>query len=254
MQNADAPHGLTQGPLRGGYNGRLYDSQDVLFNDDRWHCVEAMFQLNTLDLKADKPNADGVVRGWFDGKLVIDRSDVVLRSTDFPKMKFNQFLLTPYFGPGPAPARTDAVDRRTGRRHQTPRPDRAPLSRTGRRRKGSKAVEKRWRKAGSNSVRRDCCRRADQLQALFSIERVSLCEHNRSQAARLLAAPADTSGPKAQPFSQRTGNALVIRSPRETIQPSISSPRRPNGPTVPTPGFARTHPLARRLSAAWSAL
>jgi hypothetical protein len=44
---------------------------------------------------ADKPNADGIVRGWFDGKLVIDRSDVVLRSTDFPKMKFNQFLLTP---------------------------------------------------------------------------------------------------------------------------------------------------------------
>ena len=73
MQNTDAPHGLTQGPLRGGYNGRLYDSRDVLFDDDRWHCVEAMFQLNTLDLKADKPNADGIVRGWFDGKLVIDR-------------------------------------------------------------------------------------------------------------------------------------------------------------------------------------
>lgn len=103
MQNADAPHGLTQGPLRGGYNGRLYDSRDVLFNDDRWHCVEAMFRLNTLDLKADRPNPDGVVRGWFDGKLVVDRSDVVLRSSDFPKMKFNQFLLTPYFGPGLLP-------------------------------------------------------------------------------------------------------------------------------------------------------
>ena len=71
--------------------------------DDQWHCVEAMFQLNSLDLKADKPNADGIVRGWFDGKLVIDRTDVVLRSTDFPKMKFNQFLLTPYFGPGLLP-------------------------------------------------------------------------------------------------------------------------------------------------------
>lgn len=103
MQNADAPHGLTQGPLRGGYNGRLYDSQDVLFSDDRWHCVEAMYQLNTLDLKGDKANSDGVVRGWFDGKLVIDRTDVVLRSPDFPKMKFNQFLLTPYFGPGLLP-------------------------------------------------------------------------------------------------------------------------------------------------------
>lgn len=103
IQNRDAPHGLTQGPLRGGYNGQMYDSKEELFTDDRWHCVEALFRLNTLDPKADRPNADGVVRGWFDGKLVIDRSDVVLRSTDFPKMKFNQYLLTPYFGPGLLP-------------------------------------------------------------------------------------------------------------------------------------------------------
>jgi hypothetical protein len=103
IQNKDAPHGLTQGPLRGGYNGKLYDSKDELFKDDAWHCIEAMFQLNSLDLKADKPKADGIVRGWFDGKLVIERTDVVLRSTDFPKMKFNQFLLTPYFGTGLLP-------------------------------------------------------------------------------------------------------------------------------------------------------
>lgn len=103
IENKDAPHGLTQGPLKGGFNGQTFDSRDVLFNDDRWHCVEALFQLNTLDLKADKPNADGIVRGWFDGKLVIDRADVVLRSTDFPQMKFNQFLLKPYFGPGLLP-------------------------------------------------------------------------------------------------------------------------------------------------------
>lgn len=103
IQNKDRPHGLTQGPLRGGYNGKMYDSKDELFTDDQWHCVEAQFQLNTLDLKADKPNADGVVRGWFDGKLVIEHTNVVLRSTDFPKMKFNQFLLLPYFGQGLLP-------------------------------------------------------------------------------------------------------------------------------------------------------
>jgi len=103
IQNKDQPHGLTQGPLRGGYNGMMYDSPESLFDDDDWHCIEALFQLNTLDLAAGKPNADGIVRGWFDGRLVIDRTNVVLRSTDFPKMKFNQFLLTPYFGPGLLP-------------------------------------------------------------------------------------------------------------------------------------------------------
>jgi hypothetical protein len=81
----------------------MFDSKEVLFSDDKWHRVEALFKLNSVDLKMDKPNADGSVRGWFDGKLVIDRSNVILRSTDFPRMRFNQFLLLPYFGPGLLP-------------------------------------------------------------------------------------------------------------------------------------------------------
>lgn len=100
IQNEHMPHGLTQGPLKGGFNGMLYDSKDVLFTDDQWHCIEAYFKLNSLDFKNDAPNKDGIVRGWFDGKIVIEYTDVVLRSTDFPAMKFNQFLIAPYFGPG----------------------------------------------------------------------------------------------------------------------------------------------------------
>jgi hypothetical protein len=103
MQNANAPHGLTQGPLRGGYNGRLYDSTNVLFNDSSWHHVEAFFQLNTVDAGKGTHNADGIVRGWFDGALVVDSTDAVFRSADFPHMKFNQLLLAPYFGPGLVP-------------------------------------------------------------------------------------------------------------------------------------------------------
>jgi hypothetical protein len=103
IQNKNAPHSLTQGELKGGYNGQMFDSKEKLFRDDQWHTVEAFFQLNSLDKTADKPKTDGIVRGWFDGKLVIERTDVVLRSTDFPNMKFNQFLLTPYFGPGLLP-------------------------------------------------------------------------------------------------------------------------------------------------------
>lgn len=103
IQNKDQPSGLTQGPLRGSYNGTMFDSKEKLLTDDRWHCIEAEFRLNTLDKGAMRPRADGVVRGWFDGRLVVDRSDVVLRSVDFPGMKFNQFLLTPYFGPGLLP-------------------------------------------------------------------------------------------------------------------------------------------------------
>ena len=56
-----------------------------------------------LDAENDRPNRDGIVRGWIDGKLVIDHTNVVLRSTDFPNMKFNQLLMAPYFGPGLLP-------------------------------------------------------------------------------------------------------------------------------------------------------
>ena len=60
IQNRDKPHGLTQGPLRGGYNATTYDSEEELFTDDAWHCVEAQFRLNSLDLERDRPNADGI--------------------------------------------------------------------------------------------------------------------------------------------------------------------------------------------------
>lgn len=103
IQNKDQPHGLTQGPLKGGYNGKFYDSEEVLFKDDQWHCVEAYFKLNTLDQANDRPNRDGIVRGWVDGKLVVEHTDAILRSTDFPRMKFNQFLMAPYFAPGLLP-------------------------------------------------------------------------------------------------------------------------------------------------------
>ena len=103
IQNKDQPHGLTQGPLKGGYNGKFYDSEDVLFDDDQWHCIEAHFKLNSLDLKSDRPNADGIARAWFDDKLVVEHKDVIFRSTDFPNMQFNQFLMAPFFGPGLLP-------------------------------------------------------------------------------------------------------------------------------------------------------
>jgi len=100
IQNKNTAHGLTQGELKGGYNGKFYDSKEVLLNDDQWHCIEAYFKLNSLDPENDVPIRDGIVRGWFDGRMVVDHTDVVFRSADFPDMKLNQFLLAPYFGPG----------------------------------------------------------------------------------------------------------------------------------------------------------
>ncbi len=62
-----------------------------------------MFRLNSVDAQAGTWKEDGELRGWVDGKLVVERTNVVFRSCDFPNMKFNQFLMTPYFGPGLLP-------------------------------------------------------------------------------------------------------------------------------------------------------
>jgi len=104
------PHGLTQGQLRGGYNGRFYDSRELLFDDGKWRCIEAQFKLNSLDIARDKPNHDGELRGWVDRNLVIERTDVVFRSTDFPRMKFNQFMMLPYFYHGVPHGQTLWID------------------------------------------------------------------------------------------------------------------------------------------------
>jgi hypothetical protein len=63
-----------------------------------WHLVEAYFQLNSI--ANGKAVKDGVLRYWYDGNLVLDVTNVVLRTGARPTMQFNQFLLTPYIGDG----------------------------------------------------------------------------------------------------------------------------------------------------------
>jgi len=75
-------------------------SESIVAKHGAMTCVEAMFKLNSLDMAKDKPNRDGELRGWVDGKVDIERTDVVFRSTDFPKMKFDQFMMLSYFHHG----------------------------------------------------------------------------------------------------------------------------------------------------------
>jgi hypothetical protein len=73
-----------------------------------WHFVEAYFQLNSI--QNGKGVADGVVRYWFDGQLVIDHADVLLRTGAHPNMQFNQFFLGFYMGDGSPVDQTAWVD------------------------------------------------------------------------------------------------------------------------------------------------
>jgi len=43
---------------------------------------------------------DGVLQYWFNGTLVIDRHDVMLRTGARPALSFAQFIIGPYIGVG----------------------------------------------------------------------------------------------------------------------------------------------------------
>lgn len=86
-------------------NGKYWEADSIYFADAEgprykgdWHRVQARFRLNSI--AAGTARRDGVVQMWWDGVLVIDVHDAVLRTGQHPEMRFNQFLMAPYFGPG----------------------------------------------------------------------------------------------------------------------------------------------------------
>jgi hypothetical protein len=89
----------------------FFDSTPGPTSKSDWHLVEAYFQLNTVS--SGIGNADGVVQYWYDGTLVIDHHDVILRTGQLPTMKFNQLLLGFYIGDGSPADQTLWIDRLT---------------------------------------------------------------------------------------------------------------------------------------------
>ncbi|MBI4502258.1 MAG: hypothetical protein HY700_14000 [Gemmatimonadetes bacterium] len=86
-------------------NSRIFKSVRPVFTPGKgaasqndWHRIEAYFRLNSI--KRGRGQRDGVAQYWIDGKLVIDRHDVLFRTAVFPRMKFRQFMIAPYIGDG----------------------------------------------------------------------------------------------------------------------------------------------------------
>jgi len=63
-----------------------------------WHQVEVYFKLNSIQNGVGQ--LDGKVQYWFDGNLVIDKQNALLRTGSHPNMRIEQFILGPYIGDG----------------------------------------------------------------------------------------------------------------------------------------------------------
>ena len=83
-------------------NGTVWRAPTGCFFDPvektKWHFIEAYFQLNTIAGGIGQP--DGSLRYWYDGQLLFDHSNVIMRTGAHATMLFNQFLIAPYIGDG----------------------------------------------------------------------------------------------------------------------------------------------------------
>lgn len=96
-------------------NGKFWETPEVYFTDEPglryqgdWHRVKAKFQLNTI--KDGIGQRDGIIQYWYNDQLIMDYHDLVFRTGQHPTMQINQFLMTPYYGPGVPHEQTIWVD------------------------------------------------------------------------------------------------------------------------------------------------
>jgi hypothetical protein len=97
-------------------NGKMWTAGQVYFDNTPgsprykgdWHLVEAYFRLNSVANGIGV--RDGVLQMWYDGVLIIDAQNAVLRTGARPTMKFRQFQISPYIGVGSPVAQTYWVD------------------------------------------------------------------------------------------------------------------------------------------------
>jgi hypothetical protein len=96
-------------------NGKMWGPGEVYFTDEPgprykgdWHRIRAKLQLNSV--RDGVGQRDGVLQYWYDDELILDHHDVLFRTGQHPDMKLNQFLMTPYYGPGVPHEQTIWID------------------------------------------------------------------------------------------------------------------------------------------------
>lgn len=83
-----------------GYSASRNLTSGVLMapGDTSWHTVEVEVILNSI--VGGVSQLDGICRYWWDGVLIFERTNLIMRTATRPNLRFNQFLLAPYIGDG----------------------------------------------------------------------------------------------------------------------------------------------------------
>lgn len=99
-------------------NGKQWRAGSNYFQDtigsyykNDWHFIEAYIKLNSIS--AGIGIADGILKYWYDGELIINCTNMIMRTGLHTNMKFNQFMIAPWIGDGSPVDQTMWVDNLT---------------------------------------------------------------------------------------------------------------------------------------------
>lgn len=79
---------------------RFLAPDGVLLGQAGWHRIDVRLRLNGI--VGGRAVADGRIACQVDGRTVLDRSDVLLRTAEHPAMRFNQMIIGPWMEAAPA--------------------------------------------------------------------------------------------------------------------------------------------------------
>jgi len=83
------------------------DTQGQYYKND-WHKIEVRLKMNSI--QNNKGMADGIIQYWYDGELIINHSNVMFRTAQYPNMMFDMLAIAPYIGDGSPISQTMWVD------------------------------------------------------------------------------------------------------------------------------------------------
>jgi hypothetical protein len=80
------------------WNDSNFNAASAAFVNNTWHHVEFYVAMNSIS--GGIPQANGILKYWVDGSVVIGKTNMYLRTAQFATQKFNKLLLVPYIGDG----------------------------------------------------------------------------------------------------------------------------------------------------------
>ena len=80
--------------MTGIYGSNWTWGSDAMLERDRWYCIEVYARMNSISAGAGNP--DGVLRGWVDGELAFEKTDIRFR--DVERLKIESAWFDVYVG------------------------------------------------------------------------------------------------------------------------------------------------------------